>query len=379
MLSKAIYKHPAFYPHLFCKRLLGINGFIKINTIFSILCIAFLSLGAWIDDALILGEVGYGYLEHPGILGWYLIQIIMPIITIGTLKKAFRCKILWQAIISKRQFTDSFHEQVIAPIKGFIGFKTTASRVFFSILFTVGFINFAWNTYQNLYPGELAPLDFWDSKTYIWGYIGTRFHKFYMYALLLPSLVHIFGGILWVSLHYLYKLSLHNKVEISAFNPDRCGGLGFLADLILTPTIIGLLISGVSYYGMLYTHRTIDPATVLGSIVVVFVFSIFYILPTLMLRRSIKELKIKESDKIHIRQKELYDKAVSGQLDSIGIAEAKDYIEYFEDVRNKIDSIPNWPHFAKVFGTFSLAISIPLFSAVINFSAIMVKVFSSQS
>src|SRR5205807_1232599 len=99
------------------------------------------------------------------------------------------------------------------------------------------------------------------------GYFSTRAYKFYIDALLLPSIVHTFAGIVWTNVNLVRHLSRQKRVQLAPFNPDRCGGFGFLADLILSPTISALLVSGLAFFGVVYTHRALDVSTATGVLV----------------------------------------------------------------------------------------------------------------
>ncbi len=204
---------------------------------------------AWLDDSFFLRQNGYGYFEHPGIVGWYIIQLIMPVSIYRLLLKADDNAAAYDRLeISRPEF--NFVRNVSRPMQEFVGLKTPLSRSVYSLLFCLGFAGFAWNTYQNLYPGKLAPLDFWDSVHFRYGYFGTRIYKFYMDALLLPSIAHIFAGIVWSNGTAIEALVKKGAVRIAPFSADRCGGFAFLSDLILSPAVTALLISGLAFLVM---------------------------------------------------------------------------------------------------------------------------------
>ncbi|MFL5384553.1 MAG: hypothetical protein ACJ8GN_18685 [Longimicrobiaceae bacterium] len=356
-------------------RAVGIKTLWKQNAIFTAFCAAGLTLCAWRDNSFKI-EDGYGYLQHPGILGWYLFQLVMPVAIYTTLKTATKSSKHYRDIVPDRAF--KFREKVFDPIVAFVGFKTRASQALFAFLFTVGFAAFAWNSFQNLHPGELAPKDFWDSITFPFGYWGTRVYKFYTHALLIPSIVHVFAGVVWAHITVIRLLSRQRKVMLAPFNPDRCGGFGFLANLILSRTISALLISGLAFWGVIYTHRAFDIETVSGFLFQIIVLTVFYIIPTLELRSVLIKLKKRAAQEVHLRQEVHYKAVLSGELQGVQLREAHEYLRYFVDISAQINRIPNWPHFAKVSGVFGISISPALIITLLNFGNAVLRFYTNR-
>jgi hypothetical protein len=369
-LSNGLYTHPAFFPHFVLKRM-GVAGFWWQNTIVSITFIAALTLSAWVDGSLVLGPRGFGFLEHPGIFGWFVIQLWMPVTLYRLVKESAARKDKWKRIATANGV--ELNEAIVRTLFAFIGFKTAGSRLYFSLLFTFGFAAFAWNSFQNAHPGVLAPLDFWDSINFRYGYYVSRVHKFYLDAFLLPTAVHLFTAVVWVQFRLLRRFTIANRVRIAPFDADRCGGLGFMANTVLAPAISAILVSGIILFGAIYTHRAFDISTAMGAGVTLVVFIIFYLLPTLSLKSSIDTLKRRESDIIFSRQETYYRSMLSGELHGTELGEAKDYLKYFEDVRARIDAVPTFPHFAQVFGALSFALVLPMLTAFVNLSAAVAK------
>jgi len=364
-LAHAFYRHPAFIPHRLI-RAAGVRRLWIRNAILTVSAATALTLCAWLDNALTIAD-GYGYLEHPGIFGWYLIQMIVPVAIYSTLKSATRSGKHYREIVPKTELI-KFRQRVFEPMVDFVGFREPTSRALFALLFTFGFAAFAWNTFQNLFPGKLAPPDFWDSKHYIFGYVGTRFYKFYIDALLLPSVIHIFFGVVWVHLRAVRHLCKHRAVRLALFNPDKCGGFRFLADLILSPTTSGLLVSGLAFFGVVYTHRALDIETTTGILVQATVLSVFYIAPTFVLRSVLIQVKKRATREVHLLQEAHYEAVVSGELHGILLREAHEYLRYYNDISAQIDRIPNWPHLKKVSGIFGISISPALVVSLLNFA-----------
>lgn len=372
-LSNAFYRHPAFAPHRLLRRL-GIKKFWICNAAVTIFCAGSLFLGAREDNALILGSGGYGFLEHPGIFGWFIIQLFIPISIYGLLKKTVRTRSNYVALSHGQSV--QFASGLYRPLLNFVGLNTDPSRRLFSLLFTAGFAGFAWNTYQNLHPGELAPLDFWDSVNFLWGYLGTRIYKFYIDALLLPSVIHIFAGIVWQQSRFFQGLVKSEAVRLLPFCSDRCGGMGFLADLILAPTIVALAASGLAFFGVVYTHRMLDLSTGMGVVVQLGVLTAFYIVPTNLIRSAIVKLKSREVSRIYAKQEAYYEEMLLGRLRGETLRTAYDHTKYFDDVVGKIDRVPKWPHLVRVFGTLGVTLTPALFISTANLVAQAVKLLA---
>jgi hypothetical protein len=370
-LARAFFGHPAFLPHRLL-RALGIPHFWAENLIVTLIFVGALTICAWLDGSDFLHKKGYGYFEHLGIFGWYVIELVMPTAIYNLMIRASKDEPQFQSLVVAGE-TFNFEYLILRPMRMFIALRTPFSRWLYSSLFCVGFAGFAWNTYQNLYPGTLAPLDFWDSIHFPYGYVGTRIYKFYMDALLLPSIAHIFSGIIWVNVLAVRRLVKAKNIRIAPFNIDRCGGFGFLTDLILSPAITALLVSGLAFFGDVYTHRALYISTLMGIVVLTAVLAVFYVLPTLFLRSTISELKRFEANEIYRRQEGYYQKLVVGGLEGSALRDAHEYLKYFDEVIAKIDAIPKWPHLAKISSAFGLAIIPTLISPTINLANLFLK------
>jgi hypothetical protein len=373
-LAGAFYRHPAFLPHRQLSAI-RLTRFWEQNAVVTTFWVVVLTLCAWKDHSFVLAD-GFGYFQHPGVFGWYLIQLVMPIAIYASVKMAARSGRYYRELIPPgRSFR--FRERVFAPMVTFIGLGTPSSRALFALLFSLGFAAFAWNTFQNLAPGRLAPLDFWDSIHFPFGYFGSRAHKFYIDALLLPSIVHIFAGIVWSTVCAIRRLITQKKMQLAPFNPDGCGGFGFLADLILSPTIWALLVSGLAFYGVVYTHHAFDVSTVTGILVQVGIFGVFYIGPTFFIRSMLVQVKKRASREVHRRQEAYYEAILSGHLHEPALREAHDYLRYFNDISATIEKIPNWPHLAKASGALGISISPALIGSLLDLGGKIMKLYPS--
>ena len=371
-LAQALYRHPAFLPHRLLSEI-GLTRFWAQNAAVTTFAVVAPTLCAWRDRSFVIAN-GYGYLQHPGIFGWYLIQLIMPVAIYATLIAATRSSKHYRDVITDAS-TFRFRKMVFNPMVTFVAFGNVASRSTFAFLFLAGFAAFAWNTFQNLSPGRLAPLDFWDSIHFPFGYFASRVYKFYVDALLLPSIVHIFTGIVWANIAALRTLNKEKKVRLALFNPDKCGGFGFLADLILSPTIWALLVSGLAFFGVVYTHRVFDVSMVTGILVQATILIAFYVLPTFVLRSVLVQVKRFAAREVHARQEAHYEAILSGRLHGAPLREAHEYLRYFNDIASTIDKIPNWPHLSKAYSAFGISISPALISSIVSAVSTFMKLY----
>lgn len=373
-LANSFYRHPAFLPHRLLGKV-GIRRFWIRNLIVTILVTGALTLSAWKDHSFFITN-GYGYLQHPSVLGWSLVQLILPVSIYASLKAATRTRRYYRNIIKDgRAFR--FRTRVLRPMVTFVGFGTTTSRALFGFLFLIGSIAFAWNTFQNLQPGKLAPLDFWDSIHFPFGYGATRFQKFYLHALLLPSIVHIFAGIALTNIKAIRFLGRRDKLRLTPFSPDKCGGFGFLADLILTPTISALLVCGLAFLGGVYTHPSVNITTGEGFLVQLTILLVFYVGPTFVIRSVLVQLKSVAWREVHVRQEKYYEAILSGKLHGSSLRDAHEYLRYFNDISTTIEKIPNWPHLARVSRVFGISISPAVISLLINVGSALRRLYPS--
>lgn len=376
-LSEAFYSHPAFVPHLLLRQA-GARKFWLCNTALTLASAVVLLICSTADGSLILGERGYGFLEHPGIFGWFLIQLSMPLAVQGALKSAVSAGRCYRRL-ARTETVIEFHRQLYEPLILFIGLRTRHSRLLFSILFTIGFGSFAWNTYQNIRPSSFAPVDFWDSITFPWGYFGTRIYKFYMDALLLPSVIHIFAGIVWTHTSYLSRLVEQKAIRILPFSSDRSGGMMFLADLILSPAVTALMVSGLAFFGAVFIHKSIGITVGLGLFVAFSILFSFYIVPTALINRVIRKMKSYELSEIYNHQQNYYDALLSNNLHGDKLREAHEHNQYCQDMVKRINLVPKWPHLAKVVSAFSLGLTPALVLSAMSMASQWTRFFLGQS
>ncbi|MBV8686886.1 MAG: hypothetical protein JO238_09450 [Alphaproteobacteria bacterium] len=187
-----------------------------------------------------------------------------------------------------------------------------------------------------------------------------------MHALLLPSILHIFSGIVWFQASFLKRLVDNRSIRILPFSSDQCGGIAFLSNLILSPTITALVLSSLAFFGVVYTHRQLDTSMLIGVSVQVFVLAIFYGIPTALLHGGIARLKSFEIAHIKERQRFYYADISEGRLKGQALRDAHAYTTYFDEVVRKVEKIPKWPHLYQVSSTFGVTLTPALAISSLN-------------
>ena len=107
-------------------------------------------------------------------------------------------------------------------------------------------------------------------------------------------------------------LTKEGRIRLAPFDPDRCGGFGFLADLILSPTVSALLVSSLAFFGVAYTHRAFDISTVTGILVQLAILVVFYAIPTFLLRLVLRQVKKTSRIEVHLQQEVYYQAILAG-------------------------------------------------------------------
>lgn len=307
------------------------------------------------DHSLILSGRNVGLLQHPTIWSFIGLQIALPISIANSLKKLLKSRINIHSLIK----TDhKFSESLLRPVLSFIHLETAGSKSIAALIYSVGLAAFVWNTYQNQHPGQVVPYDFWDSKTYFWGFWVTRIYKFYLFVLLLPyiALVHI--AILTVTLRFIRKSRIHGNLKIIPFHADGVGGLGFIPGLITTPVIVATLISSIPTAAAFEIHRRADVTPLIGLWLLILSSGIAYIVPILFLRSDIIASKQEIIGKLRSLEQNYYARIIDGQnLDFDTLKRGSEALDYFDKVCSKIQSISNYPHLKHLIRYLGLALT----------------------
>jgi hypothetical protein len=343
-----------FWLHGIIGRMLKV-GFVSQNVLLTLVSAAVLLVAAAADHSLYLPERDVGLLEHPTQWGFLILQLILPISisrSIGQLEQTT----IAHGEIARR---DGKSSNLILPgVLRFLGLRDWQSRIAATLVYFIGGAAWLWNTYQNQFPRIIVPYDFWDSTTFLTGYTVTRFHKFYLFAVLLPYLAMIHIAILWSTLSVVRAAREKGELHLLPFHPDGSGGLAFVAGFISKPITWTLLIGSLTTAGALFVHRAAHFTPVAGVSILVAWALLAYFVPILFLRRDIIALKRNLMNRIHSAQQQHYSKALDGKRLDLGALEEENAAsEYFDRIRKRIESISNYPHWKALFAGIGLAVT----------------------
>jgi len=138
-----------------------------------------------------------------------------------------------------------------------------------------------------------------------------------------------------------------------------------------------LLVSGLAFFGGVYTHPSLNITTGEGFLVQLTILLIFYVGPTFFFRSVLVQVKRVAWREVHLRQETYYRAILSGKLHGASLRDAHDYLRYFNDISATIEKIPNWPHLARVSRVFGISISPAVISLVINVGSAVRRLYPS--
>lgn len=340
--------------HGYLGRVLGV-GFGAQCFIITVLSAAFILFGSVLDGSLILRGPDVGLLEHPTIWAFLGLQLVLPIAVRGALERLLRARAKMRAVA---RLNRSFVQTIAVPFVEFLRLKDRQGKVVATGVYSIGLIAFVWNTYQNQLPHIVVPFNFWDSKTYTWGFWITRVYKLYLFGWLLPyvALMHI--GILVVTLRAIRWARGKGRLKLLPFHPDGSGGLGFVPSLVTTPIVIVLLIASIPLAGAFEIHRALDVTPLLGLAIIVCTAIVAYLVPILYLRSDIVALKQDTIGRLRAERQAYYAKIMAQrELDSEALRRGNEALDYFEKVCGHVQRISNYPHLRRLLGYLGVAVT----------------------
>jgi len=252
----------------------------------------------------------------------------------------------------------SYWKEVVRPLLRFLHLEDRSSRFVATLVYCTGLTAFVWNTYQNQLPGVIVPYDFWDSKTYVFGFWITRVYKFYLFVWLLPyvALVHI--GVLVVALRLIRRARVAGRLQLVLFHPDGVGGLGFIPGLVTTPIIVTLLMGTAPTAAAFLVHRAADVTPLIGLTILVLSTAVAYIIPILFLRTDIVLAKRHMIQRLRFLQQAYYTRITeSRDLDFEALSNGNQALDYFNKVDAAMRALSNYPHLKRVLGYMAIALT----------------------
>jgi len=349
-----VLKNGGFSLHSYVRRWLHV-GFIGQCLIVTAIPVIAVFVGSILDDSLFLPGRNIGLLEHPGIWAFFGIQIALPIALRHSLKELLNARTSLRAVGALNGKTSI---QVVAPLVRYLNLKDRKGKGVAAVLYGFGLVAFVWNTYQNQLPGIVIPYDFWDSKTFHFGFWITRIYKFYMFVWLLPYIALLHIAILAVALRLIRAARISGKLKLLPFHPDGVGGLGFLPELVTRPLVVAVLLGVLPTAGAFYIHRAADVTPLMGLTVLLFAVAVAYFVPILALRSDIVSTKRAMIEKLRWKQQASFSHVFESQkFDFDALKSGNESIECFEKLCAAIKNVSNYPHLRRLAGVVTLAMT----------------------
>lgn len=294
--------------------------------------------GAYLDKSIILEGDNIGLIEHPVIWALIILQCLLPFY----LKEAV--SLLNNFLKSNENIALGFDlSRYRRVFENSISRKTNISRFIYTLFVTIGFISFAWNSYQNQLPEKFLGFDFWDSINHPFGYWITRLYKAYTWILFFPACLHIQFSIVVTSFKVLKSVQKQKSFILKPYHQDRYGGGGEIIKVVIKPFIPVLILASISTLGVFFIHQKLGITPIASLFGLSILFIITYLLPAFQLNSLIKSEKKTKLIEISQKQDEIYSSIIDAK-DSIQISQKVELLDSLKSVSQQIKSISNWPH-----------------------------------
>jgi len=346
-----ILQKDGFLFHYYVGRLFRV-GFVGQCCIVAALVAIIMLAASKLDHSWILPGVDVGLLEHPALWGFPLLQIVIPLCVLQSVRRLMKARLREGLIVE----VEAKRPLLMRPVRKFLRWQDKTSRVAAALFYLIGFSAVVWNTYQNQRPGIVVPYDFWDSKNFVWGFAITRIYKLYLFVWFLPYIGMIQAAVLVVTLRYVRHARIAGKLKLSPFHPDGVGGLGFVASLISTPVIITVVVGSLTTAVVFFAHHGVAATPVMALSLLVGWIIVAYFLPIFFLRSNILAMKKEMLEQLRGLQQENYAQITKDHgrdLEMLG--KGKEALDYFDKVCTNIQAIPNYPHLNRLLRLFTLS------------------------
>lgn len=370
-MSKASYTDDilssgGFWLHSKIGKLFRVASFAKQTFILTALWAGLMFLASIIDRSLYFPGRDVGFLEHPAVWGFLVLQTVLPISLAQSLKKLEYTTIENGVIVDQ----PAKPSQLIVPsVQEFLKLKSRWSLLAAAVVYLPGVLGWGFNTIQNQFPNVIVPYDFWDSSKHIFGYGFTRIYKAYLLIVLIPYLALVYTAILVATLRVVRASRLSGKLKLLPFHPDKVGGLNVVASLISKPIILTLVVGAGTTAGAFAVHRALDVTPTGGLIILLCWALLTYLIPILILRTDIVAMKKDLIGKIRQTQQLKYSKVLDGtSLEFKVLEEEHEAFDYFDRVCGQIESISTVPHWKRLFAFIGLAATPSLITFVLKYA-----------
>ena len=362
---------PAFRPLTWVIRRTSDKAVVRANVAAGLFWLLVLVTASYLDGTLDMPGRAVGLFEHPSIFAFLLAYCVAPI----SIPKAAALILTlhqWTSDVFQDEFRATEVETLIANFRNYVRRQNTLGRTTYTLIFLLGVIPFAWNSYANQIPFQHAGFDFWDSALHPWGYWATRVFKLYFWTFFFPSTVHICLGIVLTIRSLILKADQERSLILDPFHPDRCGGLRRFVDVVLLPLAPSLAAGGIMAFGAVMVHRKLDLTT--GGAVALFLvlLVLIYLILALPIRSVAKAEKIRQLGVVGHIQHLLYEQVLQIGSDKDGESIVA-RINALSDLASKIRDVPNWPRLHSVLKAASLLVSSPIFGLAAGLALDLLK------
>ena len=284
-----------------------------------------------------------GLFQHPAIWFFFIIQMTVPFALNKSVERFLDMYNWKHSIIKIPFFKNDFKAETQILVKNTLR-KKAISRLFFVLLITFGFISFIWNSYQNQAPLEFVGFDFWDSYNHTFGYWSTRIYKFYIWCLFFPCVIHLYCSLVFQILSVLKRSYKLNMLALEPYHYDENGGVSVFMKNIITPIIPVLITTSLLSVSVYFIHQKFDLTSISGLVISTVFFLILYLIPAYKIGKIIRDNKEKQLSEIAKKQKKILKNIIETE-DSNQTKNNFELITTFEEITNKIKTIPNWPNY----------------------------------
>lgn len=361
--------YPAFN-YLSWMKKLNIHSIPVRNLIVTLFFVGLIVLASYVDHSFYLGEPNIGLLQHPAIWFFFLIQAIVPFALSKSINRFLNMYNWKHSIIKHSFFEEDFKSETKLLLQKSLH-KKSLSRLWFVLLFTFGFISFAWNSYQNQSPVELVGFDFWDSYTYPFGYWSTRIYKFYIWCIFFPSVIHLYCSLVLQILNVLKRSYKSNMLVLEPYHYDENGGVSIFMKNIITPIIPVLFTTSLLSLSVYLIHQKFDFTSISSLVIVTIIFLILYLIPAYKIGKIIRDNKERQLSEIAKKQKKILKKIID-QDDSSQTKNDFELITTFEKITHQIKSIPNWPNYKFIGKILTIAYSPSIVISIVKIALPMI-------
>ncbi len=327
---------------------------IKQSVFLGALFFVFFIIGALIDQTLIMKGRDVGLFEHPTIWAFLVIQMTAPYFFKKSIEKLFlflKGNDIIDSKIELSSYSSLFKQQVSRQMN--------FSKFSYVTLLVVGFICFAWNSFQNQAPLKFLGFDFWDSFYHPFGYWITRVYKFYLWVFFLPAIIHIHISILFLLRKLLIDAGKDNFFILKPYNQDEYAGVGIIIKIAINPPIPVLILGSISLLGAFFIHGQIGITPVIGLCLLSLLFFLVYLIPAIQLRKIIKAEKKRQLSEITEKQNSLYFTLVKKDKPENEFDNLNSLTTVFEQVKS-ISVWPYWKFMLKIVGVINIPLIITI-------------------